>query len=1393
MPFLTPAWLWLLPLAALPFFLRRPTPPTRRIRVSALHLWPAPVAPPTAASKPRRIRVDRQAVCQAALLTLLIGALARPVLSRRGADLVLIVDVSASMAGPAGSVSRLDAGRRLLLAALGEHSGKRARVLEAGASTRDAGIMRVGGEALRAALLAMHPQATGADIESALAEAAVLEPDAPAWVVSDHAVPGAARTLSTGTPAGNLAVTALIARQRSGGDGITVMAQVGNFSTAAARARLVLVGDGQPLTEETITLPARGALVFTRSLAATAGIVEARLVTDQADGLAVDNTRVAVVEPRIRVTARLSGSEGTFFRKALEADGAVAIAERSATAADLTVCAGCPPEPLQPGGLLRIPAPHTAALPYARVTVSAPSHPLAAGLAGLTARAAPTGETPTANVILRAGTHPLVTATEGPEGRVVTLHADPADPGFASSALYAVLVANAVDWLAGSDNPLSITAGTPFRFWLGGSGKATLSGPDDRPRQAGMTAGWLSSRDTAAPGIYAVRSGDRTARFAVTPATDTESALDVASDANTPAREPAPARPRPGSEITRWLLVAALLALWLEWRAAGTPAARSGYILRAACASALVLAVAGLKIPFGSAPLTVVYAVDRSGSVPLRDQRAALTLAAAVLDSARGSDAAGLITFAGRAIVRQRPGQGRVAADFDAEPDPTGSNIAQALNAAVQLTPHDGSGRVVLVSDGHETDGHADQAARDAAGARVTIDVIPVGRRTPLPSVRVIQAPPDARAGEPFPIDVVLAGPAGQVVEVTLEVTEPGGPTPEVRRLMLASDGTAIARFTGRASEPGLVVYRAYAGPEPDTDGPSAAVTIFGPPRALRVVNPATPSRPLSVAVPGFAVTEVTADKLPVREADLARFELVLVDQVPGEALGHAAGAALTRYVEGGGGLVMLGSPESLPPGGYGEPQVDRLLPVDLRAAPGPRTAEAAVVVAVDKSGSMADTVGGLQKMEAARDAARRVSQVLGATAALGVVAFDLSASPVAPLSARLDAAALEDALAAVEPGGATRLAAGAEMAASWLGASGAARRHLLLVSDGRSSREDVERAAAVTGAAGVTVSVIAIGADADRAALTGLARRTGGRAYFPERLHDLARLAARDVVQSLGGATVTEPVALRAPAGHAVLRGLDPSTLPRLGGYVVTAPRPGAEPILESSLADPVLTARAAGLGRVMIFTGDLASPWSAHLRQWHGYAALFAQAFRWASRRETAAGLDAAIEESAGGARLAVRIEDEDMPGDMSAPRATLRGPDGRLEPLLLRPAGFGQFVAVIPDGPAGLYRVEVVTESAGEERRIVRGLLRPADRERLGQGVNEALLRRLAVTTGGRVLGDGENPFDQPRPAGFAPAAPWLTVAAAGLALAIVALGAVSRPMRQRSGADDGQVAA
>src|SRR5262249_54592819 len=358
--------------------------------------------------------------------------------------------------------------------------------------------------------------------------------------------------------------------------------------------------------------------------------------------------------------------------------------------------------------------------------------------------------------------------------------------------------------------------------------------------------------------------------------------------------------------------------------------------------------------------------------------------------------------------------------------------------------------------------------------------------------VTSVGAPPDVRVGEPFVVSAEIAGPPGAHSLVTL--SRDGQPAVE-QDVEVAADGTANLTFTDQRSHAGVYEYRAVLGDD------EAAVGVMGTvadsPRILHVSSSAAGPLVGLLRSSGFQVRQVAPGALP-GAGELARYDAIVLDDVPADRLAPPSMEAIANYVEhSGGGLLMLGSPQSLDATGYPEGPLARLLPIDLRPRGGQRSPAMGLVVAFDKSGSMADLVSSVSKIELARQAVRKVLDAVRPTDSIGVVAFDAAPVIVSPLAAAPDPQRLREALRAIDPGGSTAIAPALTQAADWLRRARVTRRHVLLVSDGRTAPADAERLRAIVKDGGFELSVIAIGADADRRFLEELAAGTGGRAYF--------------------------------------------------------------------------------------------------------------------------------------------------------------------------------------------------------------------------------------------------------------------------------------------------------
>lgn len=172
------------------------------------------------------------------------------------------------------------------------------------------------------------------------------------------------------------------------------------------------------------------------------------------------------------------------------------------------------------------------------------------------------------------------------------------------------------------------------------------------------------------------------------------------------------------------------------------------------------------------------------------------------------------------------------------------------------------------------------------------------------------------------------------------------------------------------------------------------------------------------------------------------------------------------------------------------------------------------LALVVDTSGSMAAR----GKMEAARQAAGELVELLGPQDTLSLVTFDDRARVLAAPTPGTDAAALRATVHGLRPGGGTNLHDGIEAGVRLVSAAGLdGTRRVLVLSDGnatvgRTTAPDLRRAAASGLGDGVSVSALGLGLDYNEELLGALADAGGGAYRFVDRPGQLTTFFAEEL-----------------------------------------------------------------------------------------------------------------------------------------------------------------------------------------------------------------------------------------------------------------------------------------
>ena len=184
------------------------------------------------------------------------------------------------------------------------------------------------------------------------------------------------------------------------------------------------------------------------------------------------------------------------------------------------------------------------------------------------------------------------------------------------------------------------------------------------------------------------------------------------------------------------------LSHWRRWT--------SG-LLRVGVLLLLVFALAGLQWMRPVEGMNVFFLLDRSDSVPERQQQQALEMVTQLSEAKRPEDKGGVIVFGTEAAIEFAPnpavGLEKVLAVVNTER----TDLGAAIRLGTAGFPEMGQKRLVVFSDGNENLGDALAAARAARPLGVTVDVVPMGvRRANDVAVQKLGVPQNLKKGAIF-------------------------------------------------------------------------------------------------------------------------------------------------------------------------------------------------------------------------------------------------------------------------------------------------------------------------------------------------------------------------------------------------------------------------------------------------------------------------------------------------------------------------------------------------------------------------------------------------------------------------------------------------------------------
>ncbi len=754
--------------------------------------------------------------------------------------------------------------------------------------------------------------------------------------------------------------------------------------------------------------------------------------------------------------------------------------------------------------------------------------------------------------------------------------------------------------------------------------------------------------------------------------------------------------------------------------------------------------------------LSVVYALDVSDSINEDSTTRALEFVARTATQKAPTDQAGLVIFGKNAAVEF---PARPSLPLDKTPsgqtanvvlnsliDKEATNLEQGLSLAAAMLPEETQGRIVLISDGMQTEGNLSKVVDDLKAKGITVDVLPIEFSIANEVwLERLELPQFVKMGESYDAGVVLS--SLEAGEGNLIIEENGKKIAEEPVKFQA--GKNRYAFPIQLRDPGYYEYVARIelprGKDNIDKNNRVVNSLFleGEGKVLLVTDPAGESRDWKALAEALRETKHlvdvrTAFDFPRDSASLFPYDCIVFVNAPADAFDQVQFTALRDAVFNfGSGFLMVGGANSFGPGGYHRTVVEEALPVTMDISQKKVLPKGALVIILHTC-----------EFPEGNTWAKRITiqavKVLGAQDEVGVIDFEGREKWIFELT---PAGKLEDVIPkinAAAPGDMPSFTGTMRMGLAGLKKSDAATKHMIIISDGDPSppptgliQDFIDSKVSVS-----TVAIFPHGG-MEIGLMRNVASVTGGRYYYPSDSNELpaifikeSKTLKRSMIQNK---TITPVIAM----DDNVLRGIE--GLPPLKGYVITTAKgKPAKTVLqvpeeqseEEGDIDPILAVTQYGLGKTAAFTSDLSPNWGVNWTEWDKYSAFVHQLVTSIARVQKTGKLRMWTYTS--GNEGVIVVEDFADQESFLEVQARVSGPHERTEIVPLKQVAPRRYQASVPLWGKGRYHI--VAMPTGEDRKDDRafgGFIIPYSPEYLRFRSNPLVLKDIVERTNGELL--------------------------------------------------------
>lgn len=723
-------------------------------------------------------------------------------------------------------------------------------------------------------------------------------------------------------------------------------------------------------------------------------------------------------------------------------------------------------------------------------------------------------------------------------------------------------------------------------------------------------------------------------------------------------------------------------------------------LLRCLVLTLLVLALSGMSLTWRLDNVTTLFLIDASDSA--HSNKSAMEDFAKEAVKLKGpKDKLGVISFGDNAQVESFISEQVNFSEIEGRINGNYTNIENAISASLALFPDNTNKRIVLLSDGEENEGNVSKLALSLQEQGIDIKYHKLEKKVGEEAlVKEIEVPERLALDEEFNIVVTIDSTVVQRAKLTLisERTKLSEQTVQLQK------GTNRFVLRDRAVSGGFKSYNVLIEPEKDSQPKNNEAACFtnitAKPRLLVIEDNKGESdelvKMLKASSADYTVTN--AKTAPGNIQDMNAYKAIIACNVGIDSLNAGFRNSIESYVKDfGGGFIATGGDNSFALGGYTRTPLEKVLPVYMDMRGKKEAPKMAMLLIIDKSGSMSEGVAGISKVDMAKEGAiRSLDSLRVGKDEIGVLSLDGAYSWVVKRQIINDPKAIEEDIGSIRADGGTSILPSLEAAYNSLKESDAKIKHIILLTDGLAERTGYDTVLKNINRENITVSTVAVGQDSDKQLLSTIAAACSGRFYITDAYTNIPSIFTKETFMAARTYINNREFTPVINYNHPVLKGAAEGGLPSLLGYVGASAKETARVILRSDEDDPILTVWQYGLGKAVAWNSDVSGKWNANYIPWNKNIKLWQNIINFTV--ENYENENASIEVTQQGSKAIVSLKNKIIENELDSV-ATIVSPSGGTSEIKLNPVAPGQYSGTFDIKEDGVYMVSGKQEKNGE----------------------------------------------------------------------------------------------